>query len=214
MFTGSAILHHLQQLASSEELPKPASKSDSAAFHSLLNTTVLPLVLHSLYSVRLIEYPPLSTVADYIRFEQLPQNWIFVRSLLVPHLPFPTSFYRPAQLRESAQELVTSLHPDWWGLGGETEKEEEMQKKRKKALLDTGVEGLKERREEARKEGKERMKKTFGEGKVCSALRSLPTFESDAVQCRQIVSAAREVFASLETTLASSSTPFFFSSPT
>ncbi|GAA5831663.1 hypothetical protein JCM5353_000996 [Sporobolomyces roseus] len=174
VFTGSAILHHLQQLASSEELSKPASKSDSAAFHSLLNTTVLPLVLHSLYS--------------------LPQNWIFVRSLLVPHLPFPTSFYRPAQLRESAQELVTSLHPDWWGLGGETEKEEEMQKKRKKALLDTGVEGLKERREEARKEGKERMKKTFGEGKI--------------------VSAAREVFASLETTLASSSTPFFFSSPT
>lgn len=47
-----------------------------------------------------------------------------------------------------------------------------MQQKRKKALLDTGVEGLKERREEARKEGKERMKKTFGEGKV-SQLSSL-----------------------------------------
>ena len=121
-----------------------------------------------------------SAEADQICFRQLPQNWVFVRSLLVPHLPFPTSFYRPAQLRESAQELVTSLHPDWWGLGGESEKEEEMQKKRKKALLDTGVEGLKERREEARKEGKERMKKTFGEGKVCFC--SCPLISSSLTQ--------------------------------
>ncbi|GAA5932906.1 uncharacterized protein JCM15063_002239 [Sporobolomyces koalae] len=170
-FTGSAILHYLAQLDPS---PVASTTADSRAFHALLDTTVLPLVLHSLYS--------------------LPQNWSFVRQLLIPHLPFPASFYRPAQLRESAQELVTSLHPDWWGLGGEAEKEEEMNKQRKRALLDTGVEGLKERREEARKEGKERMKKTFGEGKI--------------------VSAARRVFVSLETTLASSSTPFFFSSPT
>ncbi|GAA5911151.1 uncharacterized protein JCM6883_004288 [Sporobolomyces salmoneus] len=173
-YTGSAILHHLEQLSQSEEGSRRAvPKSDARAFQSLLDTTVLPLVLHSLYS--------------------LPQNWVFVRSLLVPHLPFPSAYYRPAQLRESAQELVTSLHPDWWGLGGEAEKEEEMQQKRKKALLDTGLEGLKERRDEARKEGKERMKKTFGEGKI--------------------VAAAREVFMSLETTLAASSTPFFFSSP-
>ncbi|GAA6012510.1 hypothetical protein JCM11491_004356 [Sporobolomyces phaffii] len=172
-FTGSAILHHLQQLDLAAGERPAGPKSDARAFQSLLDTTVLPLVLHSLYS--------------------LPQNWIFVRSLLVPHLPFPTSFYRPAQLRESAQALVNSLHPNWWGLGGETEKEEEMQKKRKKALLDTGLEGLKERREEARKEDKERMKKTFGEGKI--------------------VAAARKVFTSLETTLAASSTPFFFSSP-
>ncbi|GAA5970330.1 hypothetical protein JCM3765_003046 [Sporobolomyces pararoseus] len=173
-FTGSAILHHLQQLNLAEDgSSKTLLKSDARAFQSLLDTTVLPLVLHSLYS--------------------LPQNWAFVRSLLVPHLPFPTSFYRPAQLRESAQEVVTALHPAWWGLGGESEKEEEMQKKRKKALLDTGVEGLKERRDEARKEDKERMKKTFGEGKI--------------------VAAAREVFTTLETTLAASSTPFFFSSP-
>ncbi|GAA6059531.1 hypothetical protein JCM10212_006029 [Sporobolomyces blumeae] len=173
-FTGSAILHHVLQLnPQALELDKTA-RSDSAAFRSLLDTTVLPLVLHSLYS--------------------LPQNWIFVRSLLIPHFAFPASFYRPAQLREAAQDLVTSLHPDWWGLGGEAEREEELQKKRQRALLETGLDGIKERRDEARKEGKERMKKTFGEGKI--------------------VSAAREVFASLESTLATSSTPFFFSSPT
>lgn len=125
--------------------------------------------------------------------EQLPQNWVFVRSLLIPRLAFPSSYYRPGQLRESAQDAVTALHPEWWGLGGEAEREEALEQKRKRALLDTGVEGLKERREEARKEGKERMKKTFGEGKI--------------------VSAARQVFNSLETTLAKSSTPFFFSSP-
>ncbi|GAA5927717.1 hypothetical protein JCM1841_006018 [Sporobolomyces salmonicolor] len=171
-FAGSAILHHLLQTSPHAPALSPSQKSDAAAFHALLDTTVLPLVLHSLYS--------------------LPQNWIFIRSLLLPHLPFPTSFYRPAQLRESARELVESLHSDWWGLGGEAEKEEELQKRRKKALLETGPEGIRERREEDRREGKERMKKTFGEGKI--------------------VSAAREVFTSLETTLAASSTPFFFSS--
>ncbi|GAA5830247.1 hypothetical protein JCM3766R1_002839 [Sporobolomyces carnicolor] len=172
-FTGSAILHHLQQIAPVENDARRATNSDARAFQSLLETTVLPLVLHSLYS--------------------LPQNWNFVRSLLVPQLPFPTAFYRPAQIRDAAQGVVTSLHSEWWGLGGEAEREEEMQQKRKKALLDTGVEGLKERREEARKEGKERMRKTFGEGKI--------------------VATARDVFASLEATLAASSTPFFFSSP-
>ncbi|GAA5890923.1 hypothetical protein JCM5296_001228 [Sporobolomyces johnsonii] len=171
-FAGSALLHHLLQTSPHAPELSLTQKSDSAAFHALLDTTVLPLVLHSLYS--------------------LPQNWTFIRSLLLPHLPFPTSFYRPAQLRESARELVESLHSDWWGLGGEAEKEEELQKRRKKALLETGPEGIRERREEDRREGKERMKKTFGEGKI--------------------VSAAREVFTSLETTLAASSTPFFFSS--
>ena len=97
-----------------------------------------------------------------------------MRSLLVPQLPFPTAFYRPAQIRDAAQGVVTSLHSEWWGLGGEAEREEEMQQKRKKALLDTGVEGLKERREEARKEGKERMRKTFGEGKVSECRSMLP----------------------------------------
>ncbi|CEQ39877.1 SPOSA6832_01422 [Sporobolomyces salmonicolor] len=192
-FAGSAILHHLLQTSPHAPALSPSQKSDAAAFHALLDTTVLPLVLHSLYS--------------------LPQNWIFIRSLLLPHLPFPTSFYRPAQLRESARELVESLHSDWWGLGGEAEKEEELQKRRKKALLETGPEGIRERREEDRREGKERMKKTFGEGKVGTCFSSWQL--SDAADRRtagQIVSAAREVFTSLETTLAASSTPFFFSS--
>ncbi|BGP05873.1 hypothetical protein JCM10049v2_001689 [Rhodotorula toruloides] len=169
-FAGSAILAHLLQ---QNEQGSGATNGDAKAFQALLDTTVLPLVLHSLYS--------------------LPQNWLFIRSLLVPSLPWPTAFYRPNALRASARTQVDALHPDWWGLGGEAEKEAEDERRRKKALLETGVEGIRERKEEERREGKERMKKTFGEGKI--------------------VSAARQVFTALESTLAASSTPFFFSSP-
>lgn len=79
---------------------------------------------------------------------------------------YPIKFYRPAQLRESARELVEATHPTWWGMGGEAEKEEEAQRRRKKALLETGVEGLKEREKEERRDGKDRVRNTFGEGKV------------------------------------------------
>ncbi|KAK4332996.1 Tom37 domain-containing protein [Rhodotorula toruloides] len=169
-FAGSAILAHLLQ---ANEQGNGAVTGDAKAFQALLDTTVLPLVLHSLYS--------------------LPQNWLFIRSLLIPSLPWPSAFYRPNALRASARTQVDALHPDWWGLGGEAEKEAEDERRRKKALLETGVEGIRERKEEERREGKERMKKTFGEGKI--------------------VSAARQVFTALESTLAASSTPFFFSSP-
>ncbi|GAA5967963.1 hypothetical protein JCM11641_003682 [Rhodosporidiobolus odoratus] len=171
--SGSAILSHLLQTSSTPITWKdPNSEADAKAFQALLSTTVLPLVLHSLYS--------------------LPQNWLFTRSLLVPSLPFPTSFYRPGQFRQAAHDLVDSTHPTWWGMGGEAEKEEELERRRKKALLETGIEGVKERKLEDRREGKERVKKTFGEGKI--------------------IAAAREVFTALESTLATSSTPFFFSS--
>ncbi|GAA5861733.1 hypothetical protein JCM8547_000718 [Rhodosporidiobolus lusitaniae] len=168
-FTGSGILNHLLQTSQSSQQVKA---SDEKAFQALLDRTVLPLVLHSLYS--------------------LPNNWHFTRSLLVPSLPFPTNFYRPGQLRQAAHDLIDATHPNWWGLGGEAEKEEEAERRRKRALLESGTEGIKERRDETRREGKERVKKTFGEGKI--------------------VSAARAVFTALETTLAASSTPFFFSS--
>ncbi|GAA5973236.1 hypothetical protein JCM8115_005411 [Rhodotorula mucilaginosa] len=171
----SAILHHLESIAQpSATLANAAAAADARAFHALLDQTVLPLVLHSLYS--------------------LPQNWIYVRALLAPELPFPTAFYRPNALRAAAQHTVDAAHPDWWGLGGEAEREAEEERRRKKALLETGIEGVKERKEGERREGKERMKKTFGEGKI--------------------ISAARQVFTALESTLAASSTPFFFSSST
>ncbi|GAA6029444.1 hypothetical protein JCM8097_003682 [Rhodosporidiobolus ruineniae] len=172
-YAGSDILSYLVQTSASKpQWRDDRSEADARAFQALLDTTVLPLVLHSLYS--------------------LPQNWIFTRNLLVPSLAFPTNFYRPGQLRQAAHELVDATHPTWWGLGGEAEREEEMERKRKKALLETGTDGIKERKAEDRKEGKERMKKTFGEGKI--------------------VSAARDAFNALEATLAASSTPFFFSS--
>lgn len=146
----SAILHHLQAIAQPPSTPanpaNAAAAADAKAFHALLDQTVLPLVLHSLYS--------------------LPQNWIYVRALLAPELPFPTAFYRPNALRAAAQHTVEAAHPDWWGLGGEAEREAEEERRRKKALLETGIEGVKERKEGERREGKERMKKTFGEGKV------------------------------------------------
>ncbi|GAA5978346.1 hypothetical protein JCM10908_004323 [Rhodotorula pacifica] len=168
----SAILHHLESLALAPSASSKTARADAKAYHALLDQTVLPLVLHSLYS--------------------LPQNWLFVRALLAPELPFPTAFFRPNALRAQAQLTVESAHPDWWGLGGEAEREAEEERKRKKALLETGIEGVKERKEGERREGKERMKKTFGEGKI--------------------ISAARQVFTALESTLAASSTPFFFSS--
>ncbi|GAA6003124.1 hypothetical protein JCM10207_001760 [Rhodosporidiobolus poonsookiae] len=175
-YTGSAILAYLVQTASSAPSRSlyrdEKSDADARAFKALLDTTLLPLVLHSLYS--------------------LPENWLTVRSLLLPSFPFPSNFYRPNQLRHAAHELVDATHPLWWGLGGEAEKEEELQRRRKRALLETGTEGVRERKEEERREVKERVRKTFGEGKI--------------------VSAARNVFTALETTLASSSTPFFFSS--
>ncbi|GAA5878481.1 hypothetical protein JCM3774_006415 [Rhodotorula dairenensis] len=174
----SAILHHLESIADAPSpapsAPAAAAAADAKAYHALLDQTVLPLVLHSLYS--------------------LPQNWAFVRALLAPGLPFPTAFFRPNALRAAARETVEASHPDWWGLGGEAEREAEQERKRKKALLETGIEGVKERKEGERRDGKERMKKTFGEGKI--------------------VSAARQVFTALESTLAASSTPFFFSSST
>ncbi|KWU44895.1 hypothetical protein RHOSPDRAFT_33433 [Rhodotorula sp. JG-1b] len=170
----SAILHHLESIAQQPSSTPAAAAADAKAFHALLDQTVLPLVLHSLYS--------------------LPQNWTYVRALLAPELPFPTAFYRPNALRAAAQHTVEAAHPDWWGLGGEAEREAEEERRRKKALLETGIEGVKERKEGERREGKERMKKTFGEGKI--------------------ISAARQVFTALESTLAASSTPFFFSSST
>lgn len=145
----SAILHHLESIApqpTSINPADPAAAADAKAFHALLDQTLLPLVLHSLYS--------------------LPQNWTCVRALLAPELPFPTAFYRPNALRAAAQHTVEAAHPDWWGLGGEAEREAEEERRRKKALLETGIEGVRERREGERREGKERMKKTFGEGKV------------------------------------------------
>ncbi|GAA5822713.1 hypothetical protein JCM11251_004352 [Rhodosporidiobolus azoricus] len=177
--TGSGILNYLLQTSGEGlegRVKGKTSVADAKAFQALLDRTVLPLVLHSLYS--------------------LPQNWLFTRSLLLPSLTFPYTFYRPGQLRQSAHDLVDATHPTWWGLGGEAEQEAEAEKRRKRALLETGTDGIRERKEEERREGKDRVRKTFGEGKI--------------------VGAAREAFTALETTLASSSTPFFFSasSPT
>lgn len=97
---------------------------------------------------------------------QLPQNWVFVRSLLLPSLPFPTAFTRPTALRHAAHAIVEATHPNWWGLGGEADKEADDERRRKKALLETGIDGIKERNDLTRRDGKERVKKTFGEGKV------------------------------------------------
>ncbi|ORY61908.1 hypothetical protein BCR35DRAFT_355142 [Leucosporidium creatinivorum] len=169
---GSAILPHLIRSTKLKSQLNALQASESTAFQALLDTTVLPLVLHSLYS--------------------LPQNWTFTRQLLASSMSYPTKMWRPAQLRESARELVEATHPTWWGMGGEAEAEEEAQRRRKKALLETGIEGVRERKDEERRDGKDRVRKTFGEGKIAAA--------------------AREVFTALESTLAASSTPFFFSS--
>ncbi|KAK4058677.1 hypothetical protein OIO90_000121 [Microbotryomycetes sp. JL221] len=179
--TGTAILTHLVRTSNYNNNESGAASSSSVdslqqaeatAFHSLLDTTVLPLVLHSLFS--------------------LPQNWTFTRQLLVQHLNYPVRFWRPEQLRESARQLVEATHSAWWGMGGETEKEEEADRRKKRVLLETGVEGVKDRVNEERKDSRDRMRKVFGESKIAAA--------------------AREVFTALETTLAASSTPFFFSS--
>ncbi|GAA6047666.1 hypothetical protein JCM3770_001616 [Rhodotorula araucariae] len=170
--TGSAILAHLVQTSPNPPALSPSQESDAQAFAALLDSTLLPLVLHSLYS--------------------LPSNWLAVRALLAASLPFPSSFYRPNALRQAAHDTVDATHPDWWGLGGEADREQDDERRRKKALLETGIDGIRERKEQTRRDGKERVKKTFGEGKI--------------------VAAARELFTALETTLASSSTPYFFSS--
>lgn len=127
-------------------------------------------------------------------------------------MTYPTKMWRPAQLRESARELVEATHPTWWGMGGEAEAEEEAQRRRKRALLDTGIEGIKERKDEERRDSKDRVRKTFGEGKVGANVEAAALFVADSFTFLQIAAAAREVFAALESTLAASSTPFFFSS--
>ncbi|KAK4697531.1 sorting and assembly machinery component 37, partial [Phenoliferia sp. Uapishka_3] len=170
-FTSSNILPHL--LRSSSSKLSRVDLAQSRALHSLLDTTLLPLVLHSLYS--------------------LPTNWTFIRPLVASALPFPSKLYRPEQLRQSSKYIVDATHPDWWGLGGEAEKEEEEERRRRKAMLETGAEGWKERKDEERKEGKQRIKKAFGETKIA---------------CE-----AREVFLTFESALAASSTPYFLSSP-
>lgn len=145
-FTGSAILSHLVRTSKIKPALNPLAASEAVAFQALLDTTVLPLVLHSLAS--------------------LPKNWVYIRKLFASTMPYPTRLYRPEQLREAAREVVEATHPAWWGLGGEAEKEEELQKRRQKALLDGGIDGVRERKEEERKQSKERVRSTFGEGKV------------------------------------------------
>lgn len=158
----STLLSFLQQ---SHHIP-PESPS-AKAFHSLLNTALRPLILHSLFS--------------------LPKNWVFVRALLAEPLPYPQKFYVPNQVRESAKNLVTD---EWWGLGGEIEKEEEDERRRKRNLL----EGKSLQVEAGAKEdGREKVRKTFGVNKI-------------SIEARRILTV-------LETTLSQSSTPFFFSSP-
>ncbi|KAM0752351.1 hypothetical protein T439DRAFT_324425 [Meredithblackwellia eburnea MCA 4105] len=169
-YSASSILPHL--LRTSPSTLSPKTEAEARAFHAFLDTNLLPLTLHTFFS--------------------LPQNWTFVRPLIAESLPFPSKFYQPEQLRQSAKFVVDANHPGWWGMGGETEKDEEDERKRRKAMLDTGIEGFKERKEGERKEGKEKMKKAFGESKISVA--------------------ARNILLSLESTLAASSTPFFHSS--
>ena len=75
-------------------------------------------------------------------------------------------------------------------MGGEAEKDEEDERRRKRVLLETGPEGWKDRKIEEKKQEKETMKKTFGSA--------------------QIVSAATECFARLESLLEKSTTAYFF----
>ncbi|SCZ95834.1 BZ3500_MvSof-1268-A1-R1_Chr8-1g09828 [Microbotryum saponariae] len=180
-FVSSSILRHLLQSSSSlVDSTEAVQRSEGKAFEAYLDTTVLPLVLHSLYS--------------------LPKNWHAFSRVLAPSFSYPLRLIRPAQLREQAHDLVDATQPTWWNLGGQAEKEEEKERRAKKVLLASGTEGVRERKEEQRKEGKERIKKKFGESKVRKV--------------HGIIAAAQKVFGSLEHTLASSSTPYFFSSTT
>lgn len=89
-----------------------------------------------------------------------------MRPLIAAELGFPGRFYVPEQLRQSSKYIVDSTHPTWWGLGGEAEKDEEDERRRRKTMLETGADGWKARKDDERKEGKERIKKAFGESKV------------------------------------------------
>ena len=121
---------------------------------------------------------------------QLPVNYTFVRKLVAANLPFPANLYRPESLRQSAQNIIEATHPDWWTLGGEAEKDEEDERRRKRVLLETGPEGFKDRKIEEKKQEKEIIKKAFGSA--------------------QIVSSATECFTRLESLLGKSTTPYFF----
>ncbi|SCV66980.1 BQ2448_5626 [Microbotryum intermedium] len=173
-FVSSSILRHLLQTSSIVDSSDAVQRSEGRAFEAYLDTTVLPLVLHSLYS--------------------LPKNWHAFSRLLAPSFAYPLRLIRPAQLRQTAHDLVDATQPTWWNLGGHAEKEEESERRAKKVLLASGTEGVRERKEEEEKDNKERIKNKFGESKI--------------------IAAARNVFGSLEQTLASSSTPYFFSSTT
>lgn len=140
VYAGAAILQHLVSLQ-----PSTTSTPEAAAFRALLDQDILPLVLHSLFS--------------------LPKNYTFIRTLLCASLPFPTNLYRPETLRASAKSIVEASHEEWWNLGGEAEKDEEDERRRKRVLLESGPDGMKRKAEE-KKEGKEKMKRAFGEGRV------------------------------------------------
>lgn len=140
---------------------------------------------------------------------QLPKNWNFTRPLISASLPYPAKFYLPASLRESARQVVDSTQPTWWGLGGEAEKEIEEERKKKAAMLDVGSEAWRERKASEGRENKDTITKAFGMGKV-SLVRYICQRVTDGTQIER---SAREVFTALESTLAASETPFFFSSP-
>lgn len=124
------------------------------AIQSFLSSTLAPLILHSLFS--------------------LPLNWTFLRRLLSAALPLPACLYRPELMRAEAREIVEANEclRVLWGMGGEVEGDEERQRRNRRALLEKGGEGWREREDEKRKEGKEEMKATFGRDKVC-----LPPFD-------------------------------------
>lgn len=75
-----------------------------------------------------------------------------------------------------------------------------------------GTQGKEGRGEEGR-EGEDEEDVWRGKGELKTPLLEIRSIADRPPRCKKIVAAAREVFTSLETTLASSSTPFFFSSP-
>lgn len=145
-YSADQILPFLLSLSTSSTSPSPQLPLDAPAFHSLITSTLTPLILCALYS--------------------LPENWNSLRPSLSAALPFPLSFYTPEVMRNNARAFVDAADSTLWGLGGQAEKDQEDERRRTRLLLETGTEAWKERQDQQRQANKKQIENTFGKTRV------------------------------------------------
>lgn len=162
---------------------------DERAYQALLDSTILPLVLHSLYSV--------------------PSNFQRIRSLLSRHMTWPANLYQAESSKLASERVVKAKYPGLWGLGGQLQAEEEDERRSKRILL---ASDWQDQQDEDARQRKKKVKLTFSHDKVgCRSPRILHQVFKTNLASDQLRDMIRTHFAAFDATLAQSTTGYFFS---